>query len=127
MFSTEKAEPRRLSDWLLSEEDEIGRYSREIVLLAPNQGVLDTGTPVSAGTGAGAVAYDNVTAGATVVTGVLTAKTDTGTTVAVKGAAVVRHAIVVKAGLTWGALGTPAKDAAMADLLALGVVERRSV
>jgi hypothetical protein len=126
MFSAEKAEPKRTSDWLLDEEDEIGRYSREIISLAPNQGVVKTGTPLSVGAGAGSVVYDNATAGATVVNGILVDTTDTGTGSAVKAVAIVRHAIVVKSGLTWGALGNTAKDSAMADLLALGVVERRA-
>lgn len=127
MFSADKNEPRRISDWLLDEEDEIGRYSREIVTLAPSQGVLQTGQPLSVGTGAGAVKYDNVTTGATVANGILVDTTDTGTGAAVKAVMIVRHAIVVKAGLYWGSVDNTGKTAGMADLLALGIVERRSV
>ena len=122
MFSAVKTQPARISDWLQYEEDELGRYSRDIVTLAPNQ-TLASGTPLSVGTGTGMVAYDNATTGATVATAILVDAVVVGAT-AVKAAAIVRHAKVAKDGLSWkSTVDGTGKTAGMADLATLGIID----
>ncbi len=117
-----KTEPNRRSDWLLYEEDELGRYSRDIVTVAPNQ-VLVSGTVLglnAAGTQVGA--YDNVGPDFAAAVGVLVEDITTGASPA-KGVMLARHAKIAPSGLTWAAgLVDADKTQAYADLKALGIL-----
>jgi len=122
MVSAVKNEPGRASDWLLYEEDEIGRYSRDVVTVAANQ-TLKCGAVVGLNAaGTEVVEYDNTDPDGGVVVGIMAEEVITGAAT-VKGVIIARHAKVAPSGLVWktGLLQTD-KDAAMADLKAAGII-----
>jgi len=123
MVSAVKNEPGRASDWLLYEEDEIGRYSRDVVTVAANQ-TLKCGAVVGLNAaGTEVVEYDNTDLdGGGVVVGIMAEEVITGAAT-VKGVIIARHAKVAPSGLVWktGLLQAD-KDAAMADLKAAGII-----
>ena len=122
MVSVVKNEPGRTSDWLLYEEDDIGRYSRDNVVVAANQtlksgavvGLNDAGTQV--------VDYDDASPDGAVALGILVEDVTTGAATT-KAAIVTRHAKIAVSGLVWKTgLLQAAKDAALADLRARGIL-----
>jgi hypothetical protein len=119
---TVKNEPGRISDWLLSEDDGHGRYSRDIITLAPNT-VFKNGQVLGLNAaGTQGVVYDNVGPDGAQAVGILTEDVTT-TTLPVKAAMVARHARIAPSGLVWAAgLVQVDKDAALADLKALGLI-----
>lgn len=119
---TVKTEPGRISDWLLYEEDDIGRYSRDIVTVAPNQ-TLKSGQVLGLNAaGTQVVAYDNVGPDGAAAVGIITEDVTTGAT-AVKSSMIARHARIAPSGLVWASgLIQADKDAALADLKALGIL-----
>jgi len=122
MVSAVKNEPGRASDWLLYEEDEIGRYSRDVVTVAANQ-TLKCGAVVGLNAaGTEVVEYDNTGPDGGVVVGIMAEEVITGAAT-VKGVIIARHAKVAPSGLVWktGLLQAD-KDAAMADLKAAGII-----
>ncbi len=123
MVSAVKNEPGRLSDWLLYEEDEIGRFSRDNVVVAANQtlkcgsvvGYNDAGTQV--------VEYDDAAPDGVAAAGILVADVTTGAGQTATAAIVARHARINPNALVWKTgLGAPAKANALADLAAKGIV-----
>lgn len=124
MNGTPKTEPGRLSDWLLYEEDEVGRYSRDIVTVAANQ-TLKNGAVVGVNASGEVMEYDNETttsAGGAVATGIICEDVTTGASTK-KSVVIARHARIAPSGLVWktGLLQAD-KDAAMVDLKALGII-----
>lgn len=123
MVSAVKPEPGRLSDWLLYEEDEIGRFSRDNVVVAQNQtlkrgsvvGYNDAGTQV--------VEYDDAAPDGAVAAGILVADVTTGAGQTAAAAIVARQARINPNALVWKTgLSAPAKANALADLAAKGIV-----
>ena len=123
MVSPIKTEPNRQSDWLILEEDEIGRYSRDNVTIAANQTLKD-GHVVGKNAAGEIVEYDNTDPDGGAAVGILVYGVTTGAATA-KGAIIARHALVAPSGLTFKTgLGVPDKVAAFADLKALGILTR---
>jgi hypothetical protein len=122
MVSAVKNEPGRASDWLLYEEDEIGRYSRDIVTVAANQ-TLKCGAIVSLNADSTEVVeYDNTDTEAGAAVGIMAEEVITGADT-VKGVIIARHAKVAPSGLVWKTGLSPAdKFAAMLDLKAKGII-----
>ncbi len=114
----------RQSDWLLYENCDIGRYSRDVVTVAINQTLLD-GQVVGKNAAGEVMAYDNETstsAGGAVATGIMCGSITTGAATA-KGVMLAREARVVPGRLKYAAgLITADKDAAIVDLAALGII-----
>jgi hypothetical protein len=123
MVTVVKAELGVVSDWLLFEEDESGRYSRENVTVAPGQ-ILVSGQVVGYNAaGTQVVAYDDVGPDGDVAAGILVFGVTTGVGETAQAAMVVRHARVAPSQLTFpNGLGAPAKANALADLAANGIV-----
>lgn len=120
MVSAVKNEPGRASDWLLYEEDEIGRYSRDVVTVAANQ-TLKCGAVVGLNAdGTEVVEYDNTDPDSGAAVGIMAEEVITGAAT-VKGVIIARHAKVALSGLVWKT-GLPQanKFAAMVDLKARG-------
>ena len=124
MNGTPKVEPGRLSDWLLYEEDEIGRFSRDIVTVAINQ-TLKNGSVVGVNAAGEVMEYDNetaTTAGGAVAVGIMCEDVTT-TSATKKSVMVARHARIGTAALVWKTgLVTQDKTDAMADLAARFIV-----
>jgi hypothetical protein len=124
MVSAVKTEPGRLSDWLLFESDEIGRYSRDVVTVATNQ-TLKSGAVVGLNAAGEVMEYDNETAtsaGGAVAVGII-GEDVTTTSATKKSFMVARHARVAPSGLVWKTgLLTADKDAAWVDLKAVGII-----
>ncbi len=120
--------PNTRSTFLLYEECDHG-YSRDNITLVSGQN-LAAGTVLGKiTTGGKFTAYDNdAVDGSQTVAGILLDATNAsaGDKTAV---AIVRHAIVVKEGLVWGAAVTTQgeKDAAYVDLKAIGILTRAAV
>ena len=92
MVSTVKQEPGRISDWLLYEEDDIGRYSRDNVVVGQNQ-TLKCGSVVGYNeAGTEVVEYDDAAPDAAVAAGILVADVTTGADQTAGCAIVSRHA-----------------------------------
>lgn len=124
MNGTPKVEPVRISDWLLYEEDDIGRFSRDIVTVAVSQ-TLACGAVVGLNAGGEVIEYDNetVAAGGDVAVGILTEAVTTSATVTQKAVIIARHARIAPSMLTWKAgLDGTGKTAGLADLKALGIL-----
>lgn len=131
MNGTPKVEPVRISDWLLYEEDDIGRFSRDIVTVAASQ-TLACGAVVGLNAGGEVIEYDNetvvadnetVVAGGDVAVGILTEAVTTGAGVTQKAVIIARHARIAPSMLTWKAgLDGTGKTAGLADLKALGIL-----
>lgn len=122
MVSAVKNEPARLSDWLLYEIDEVGRYSRENITIGANQ-TLVCGSVVGLNdAGTAYVAYDDTAPDGAVAGGILVEAVTTGAGETKPAAIVARHARINPKGLAWGALAAPAQAAALADLAAKGIV-----
>lgn len=122
MVSAVKNEPGRASDWLLYEEDEIGRYSRDVVTVAANQ-TLKCGAVVGLNAaGTQVVEYDNTDPDGGAAVGIMAEEVITGADT-VKGVIIARHAKIAPSGLVWktGLLQAD-KDAALADLKAKGII-----
>lgn len=123
-----KTEPNRNSDWLLYEEDGIGRYSRDNVTVAASQTLVDGTVMGLNAAGTQVVAYDDVGPDGAVAVGILVGNVTTGVGETKPGVIVTRHARIAPDGLTWSAgLLQPAKDAALADLAAKGILTVASV
>lgn len=124
MVSAVKTEPGRLSDWLLYEVDEVGRYSRDIVTVAINQ-TLNSGAVVGVNAAGEVMEYDNETAtsaGGAVATGII-GEDVTTTSATKKSFTIARHARIAPSGLVWKAgLVTQDKTDAMVDLAARGII-----
>lgn len=123
MVSTVKQEPGRISDWLLYEEDDIGRYSRDNVVVGQNQ-TLKCGSVVGYNeAGTEVVEYDDAAPDAAVAAGILVADVTTGAGQTAGCAIVSRHARINPNALVWKTgLAAPAKANALADLAAKGIV-----
>lgn len=120
MVSAVKNEPGRASDWLLYEEDEIGRYSRDVVTVAANQ-TLKCGAVVGLNAdGNQVVEYDNTDPEGGIAVGIMAEEVITGADT-VKGVIIARHAKVALSGLVWKTgLSQADKFAAMSALKAKG-------
>lgn len=123
MVSPVKNEPGRLSDWLLFEEDEIGRYSRDNVVVAANQtlkcgsvvGYNDAGTQV--------LEYDDVAPDGIAAVGILVNDVTTLAGQTADNAIVTRYARINANALVWKTgLSAGAKANALADLAARGII-----
>jgi hypothetical protein len=123
MVSAVKQEPARISDWLLYEEAEIGRYSRDNVTVGASQ-TLKSGAVVGLNAaGNQVIEYDNVDPDGGVAIGIIVEDVTTGVGETKKSVIVARQARVVLEQLLWRAGLTNAdKLAGMADLAAKGVV-----
>jgi hypothetical protein len=123
MVSAIKSEPVRTSDWLLYEEDEIGRYSRDNVTVGSSQ-VLKAGAVVGLNAaGNQVIEYDNVDPDGGVAIGIIVEDVTTGVGETKKSVIVARLARVVFEQLVWKAGLTGAdKLAGMADLAGKGIV-----
>lgn len=120
-------QPANLQDLVLYEEDELGRYSRDIVTIASGLW-LPLGTVLGRRSADGlCVSLDPAAVdGSQTACGVLLANTDASADV--PAVAVVRHAIVKRPALQWPAGITPQqKAAAEAQLQALGVLVRDAI
>lgn len=118
-----KTEPKRQSDWLIYEEDQIGRYSRDNVVIAANQ-TLSDGHVVGKNAGGEIVEYDNTDPDGGAAVGILVHGVSTGASVG-KGVIIARHAMIAVSGLTFKTgLAAPDQTAALADLKALGILVR---
>ena len=118
-----KIEADVTSDWLLYEEDDIGRYSRQNVVVAVNQTLVD-GQVVGVNSSGEIQAYDDETvtdAGGATAIGILIGSVTTGAAT-IKGVILARHARVASAKLKWKAgLGSTPKANGLADLALLGI------
>ena len=116
------------SSFLKYEEDE-NQYSRDDITVVSGQN-LAAGTVLGKiTTGGKYTAYDNdATDGSQTVAGILLNAVN-ATSADTAGVAIVRHAIVAKEGLIWGASVTTQgeKDAAYVDLKAIGILTRTAV
>jgi hypothetical protein len=116
------------SSFLKYEEGE-NQYSRQDITVVSGQN-LAAGTVLGVITASGKyTAYDNdAVDGSAVAAGVLYAAVN-ATSADTAGVAIVRHAVVAKEGLIWGAGVTTQgeKDAAYVDLKAIGIVTRTAV
>jgi hypothetical protein len=122
-----KNEPTRISDWLLYEEDEVGAYSRDNGVVAASQ-TLACGAVVGVDTTGKYVAYDDVGPDGDVAVGILTAAVTTGVGETAKAVIIARHARVAFTNVVWAAgLSLAAKNAAIADLKAAGVLNVAAV
>lgn len=128
MFTTPKYEGVRQSDWLLYEEGETGRYSRENITLIAGLGILPTGTVLGKITASGKfTTYDNAAVdGSQTAAGILAEPSES--TVEHAAAAVVRHARIAPSFLGWKAGTSEAnKAAALVELAAIGIATVREV
>lgn len=115
----------------IKSEDISGSYSREEIMLAPNQGTLKAGTVLGIITATGAtkgmyaVYNDAATNGTQVAAGPLHATTTTHATNPVEAVAHVRHCELFKSRLRFAA-GTSdtAKANAYSDMAAAGLIVR---
>lgn len=125
MIGTVSTQLGRITDFLKWEEDD--RYSRDVAVVALNQ-TLALGAVVGVDGSGNIVEYDNETAvspgGAAAVGIMLEAVTTDGTTTK-KAVILARQAKVIRPGLVWktGLLDAD-KNAAMADLALLGIIEQ---
>lgn len=127
MVSAVKTEPGRISDWLLWEQDGIGRFSRDDISISVPANTTYYSGMVLGKNAAGTlfVEYDNVDPDGGSAAGILAENlvNNSGSAVTLKGAAVVRTARIAPSGLIWKAgLVQGDKDAALADLKTLGIV-----
>lgn len=123
MVTPVKTEPKRQSDWLIYEEDQIGRYSRDNVVIAANQ-TLSDGHVVGKNAGGEIVEYDNTDPDGGAAVGILVNGVTTGASTA-KGVIIARHAVIAVSGLTFKTgLAAPDQTAALTDLKALGILTR---
>lgn len=123
MVSEVKTELGVASDWLLFEEDEIGRYSRENVTVAASQNLVSGSVVGYNAAGTQVVAYDDVGPDGDVAAGIMVFGVTTGVGETAQAAMVVRHARVAPGSLSWSAgLSAPAKANALADLATNGIV-----
>jgi hypothetical protein len=123
MVSPTKLEPIRQSDWLLYEETEVGRYSRDNVTVGPSQ-TLKSGAVIGLNAaGNQVIEYDNVDPDGGVAIGVIVEDVTTGAAETKKSVIVARQARVVLEQLVWKVGLTNAdKLAGLADLAAKGIV-----
>jgi hypothetical protein len=123
MNGSAKIEEGRLSDWLLYEEDDIGRFSRENVTVDGGQ-TLKCGSVVGLNAaGTMYVEYDNVGPDGATAVGIAVNPVTTGVGITGKTVIIARHARIAMSGLKWAAsVDQTAKDAAVADLAANGIV-----
>ncbi len=123
MNGSAKIEEGRLSDWLLYEEDDIGRFSRENVTVDGGQ-TLKCGSVVGLNAaGTMYVEYDNVGPDGATAVGIAINPVATGIGITGKTVIIARHARIAMSGLTWAAsVDQTAKDAAVVDLAAKGIV-----
>jgi hypothetical protein len=123
MVSAVKTEPVRISDWLLYEEDEIGRYSRDNVTVGPSQTLLSGAVVGVNAAGTQVIEYDNVDPDGGIAIGILLDPVTTGPTETKKAVIVARHARVATERLIWKAgLNAADKLAGLADLSLKGIV-----
>lgn len=129
MATLPKNEGPRQSDWLVFEECDITRYSRENIVVVAGSGVLPTGTVLGKVTASGKYGvYDNAATNGTEVAAAILAEAVDATTVDVRGAAVVRLAKIAPGGLTWKtSLNSADKTAGLADLALNGIHTVREV
>jgi len=119
-------QPKTLQDIVLYEEDDLGRYSREEVLIAAGRW-LPIGTVLGKRTDGKCVAFDPAaTDGSQLPYGILLADTDAFADKA--AVALVRHAIVKRQGLMLPASLDAAGVAALIDALqANGILVREAI
>ena len=123
MNGTPQVEPVRISDWLLYEEDGIGRFSRDIVPVAASP-ALACGAVVALDANGAVVEYDPDDAATAPAAGIITEAVTTGATESVKAVIIARHARIVPDQLTWKAgTGEADRHAALSALSALGIVQ----
>ena len=129
MFSATKYEGVRQSDWLLFEESDISRYSRDNITLAASTVAMPTGSVLGKVSATGKfAAYDNAaTDGTQSAVGILT-ENHPASLVDHSASAIVRFARVAPGGLSFKA-GTSAADkaAALIELGAAGILAVREV
>ena len=123
MNGTPKIEPAKLSDWLLYEEDDLGRYSRETVTVAGGQN-LKCGSVVGlTGDGTQYVEYTNLPPDGADAVGIVINPIVTEVGTPGKTVIIARHARIAKSGLAWGVtINQTAKDEALVDLATKGII-----
>ena len=127
MVTAVKTELGRISDWLLYENCDIGRYSRDNVnITVPANTTYLSGTVLGKNAaGTLYIEYDNVDPDGGAAAGILAepVTNTTGGSLTIKGAAVVREARIAPSGLIYkSGLVDADKIAALADLKALGIL-----
>ena len=136
MNGTPQVESGRTSDWLLFENTDIGRYSRENGTVAASQtlkdgqmiGFNDAGTELVAyDAGTELVAYDDAAPNGAVAVGILVGDCTTGVGETKDVVYVTRHARINANSLYTTGLAAPAIAAGLADLASRGIVTVREV
>lgn len=117
-----KSEGQYKSDWLVYEEDDIGRYSRENVTIGANQ-TITTGQPLEWGDAGKTFAIAHDGAAANGFAGIALDTVTTGAGQTAKSVMIARLARVAYEGLTFITGATDAnKKAIVADMKAAGIV-----
>lgn len=127
MVSAVRTELGRISDWLLFENCDVGRYSRDNIDITVPANTTYLSGVVLGKNAAGTlyVEYDNVDPDGGAAAGILAepVSNTTGGSLTIKGVAVVRHARIAPKGLIYKTgLVDADKIAALADLKALGIL-----
>ena len=127
MNGTPQVESGRTSDWLLFENTDIGRYSRENGTVAASQTLKDGQMIGFNDAGTELVAYDDAAPNGAVAVGILVGDCTTGVGETKDVVYVTRHARINANSLYTTGLAAPAIAAGLADLASRGIVTVREV